>query len=269
MKSGIVKIVFLSAFLVVLACEKEIAWKLQSDNEQRIVIDAIITGERERQKVYISLTNPGMNQAIQPVSGLEVSVSTGDTSFLFTESPEESGLYISSEFRAVVQREYLLIVNHQGLIYQARAQAEPVARLGRLTLQWNADKQLYRYVPNETGSPAMTEILYNWSGNDGYCSVYGSCLAQETVYILENVDVNDQFGPETDIIYFPKGTVIHRRKYSLTDQHQNFIRSLLMETAWRGGLFDVQQGNVPSNISNGALGFFAVCMVDADSATVD
>jgi hypothetical protein len=38
-----------------------------------------------------------------------------------------------------------------------------------------------------------------------------------------------------------------------------------METEWSGGVFDVQHGNVNTNLSNGALGFFGVCMVVIDT----
>ena len=30
----------------------------------------------------------------------------------------------------------------------------------------------------------------------------------------------------------------------------------MLETEWRGGLFDSPPANVPSNVSNGALGYF-------------
>jgi hypothetical protein len=80
--------------------------------------------------------------------------------------------------------------------------------------------------------------------------------------------VNNIFGPAKDTIYFPAGTKIIRRKYSLSKEHQDFIRTLLIETEWRGGIFDVQQGNVLTNISNGARGFFAACMVLSDTTVV-
>jgi hypothetical protein len=42
-----------------------------------------------------------------------------------------------------------------------------------------------------------------------------------------------------------------------------------METEWSGGLFDVQPGNVTTNLTNGALGYFAVCMIVSDTIYVN
>ena len=37
------------------------------------------------------------------------------------------------------------------------------------------------------------------------------------------------------------------------------------ETNWRGGLFDVERGNIPTNMSAGAIGYFAASSVVSDS----
>jgi hypothetical protein len=42
----------------------------------------------------------------------------------------------------------------------------------------------------------------------------------------------------------------------------------MAETEWRGGLFDVQPGNVRTNLSEGAVGYFAVSQVAADSTII-
>jgi hypothetical protein len=39
----------------------------------------------------------------------------------------------------------------------------------------------------------------------------------------------------------------------------------MAETEWRGGLFDVQPGNVRTNLSEGAVGYFSVSAVVADT----
>jgi hypothetical protein len=114
----------------------------------------------------------------------------------------------------------------------------------------------------------MTEVFYDWSFDHDYCNIYGFCTAAETYYTLNNEDVNKAFGPDRQVIRFPVGTTIIRKTYSLSVEHQQFLRSLLMETDWRGGLFDVQAGNVNTNITNGAKGFFGVCMVVSDTTVV-
>ena len=63
-------------------------------------------------------------------------------------------------------------------------------------------------------------------------------------------------------------TTIIESKYSVTPEHAGFIRSMLLETEWRGGLFDVAQGNLETNLSQGAFGFFAISTVIRDTLTV-
>jgi hypothetical protein len=82
------------------------------------------------------------------------------------------------------------------------------------------------------------------------------------------VDIIKEFAPAKQEVLFPEGTMVYRKKYSLSEDHQSFIRSLLIETEWRGGLFDVEHGNVQSNFTNGTLGYFGVCQVLSDSVLV-
>jgi hypothetical protein len=114
----------------------------------------------------------------------------------------------------------------------------------------------------------MTEVYYDWSHDTTYCTSYGYCSAGETYYILDNHDINAIFSPDKKQLYFPEGTMLIRKKYGLTESHQEFIRSLLMESDWSGGMFDVQHGNLESNLSEGALGYFGACMVVSDTTIV-
>jgi hypothetical protein len=77
------------------------------------------------------------------------------------------------------------------------------------------------------------------------------------------------YKPDKEIFQFPKGTTVIRRKYSVSDAYRAFLRSMLSETEWRGGVFDVQRSNVTTNLSEGAVGFFAVCSVVADTTVVE
>lgn len=45
-------------------------------------------------------------------------------------------------------------------------------------------------------------------------------------------------------------------KMSLSDNYYNYLRALFMETDWKEGYFSSQPGNLPTNFSSGAVGFF-------------
>ncbi|MEM9340065.1 MAG: hypothetical protein AAGA66_15115 [Bacteroidota bacterium] len=64
------------------------------------------------------------------------------------------------------------------------------------------------------------------------------------------------------------GVSIRQFKASLSDQHYSFMRAVFAETQFRGGLFYVIPGNVPTNVDNGGLGFFGASAVISRTFTV-
>lgn len=259
----------LCLLVILFACEKEYAWDTKSDNADRLVVDGILTNENIEQCIKLSLSVQDLNMNDRPVSGAIIIVTSDMDSYEFFESREEPGSYYSSTFQAVVDKQYRLSIVYGEGEYEATAEGFSVTTMGNPVFSGNEEGTLFNYVYLEAVEAEMLEINYNWTEVSEYCFEYGNCFAQESFYTLDIVDVNEIFAPPKQIIWFPLGTIIIRKKYSLSKDHQEFIRSLLMETEWRGGIFDVQHGNVPANISNGALGCFAVCMVISDTLNVN
>jgi len=258
-------------FLLVVGlaeCESEFPWKTKSKAISVLVVDAIITNEMKAQCVKANISNENVNLPSIPVSGLDITVSDSVHTYIFTESQAISGSYYSTPFQAVVGKKYKLTITDNSKVYAAEAYMVPLSPLDTFKLLKISNSVLYTYAPVWSGDPAMLEVYLDWTSVPLYCTIYGHCQAQETFYNLNDFEINKIFGPDLENISFPPGTKIVRTKYSLSAAHQSFLRSLLMETQWRGGLFDVQPGNVKSNISNGAFGFFGACMVLKDSLIV-
>ena len=117
---------------------------------------------------------------------------------------------------------------------------------------------------------AMYEISIDWSHLPAYGSLpKDSTSAKQYFYSLTTLDVNQIFLPENERVFFPKGSILIHKKYSLTADHEKFIRSLLIETQWNGGNFDIEEGNIYTNLSDGALGFFGACSVISDTLIVE
>jgi hypothetical protein len=262
---------YCSQFLILLlltGCEKQYPWNFKTIESTSIIVDGIITNELIPQCIRLSRTNTEMNDTMSPVSGATVFVYDSLGAYEFVESDDKPGSYYSEPFQVVVRQQYRLTILIENDTFQAVAEAVPVTAMDSLIVVLNDSTDLYWFRYSGTGEPSMTEVFYDWSHDPDYCSIYGNCYAKETFYTLDNIDVNEIFHPPRKIIYFPHGTVLVRRKYGLSETHQQFIRSLLMETDWSGGIFDVQHGNVETNVSNGALGFFAACMVISDTTTI-
>jgi hypothetical protein len=60
---------------------------------------------------------------------------------------------------------------------------------------------------------------------------------------------------------YTQGTRLTQTKYSLSDPHYTFLRALLLEIEYNGGIFGSVRADIPTNISNGGLGFFGACAV--------
>jgi hypothetical protein len=269
MKNRIIKycplVIFVTA-LFITSCEKEYTWKIKPSNKQALIVDGIITNEYKPQCIKLSLLNNDINAHFTAFSGATVSVSDSTLIHNFSESATEPGSYYSEAFQGVIGKTYTLTIHYLSYTFTASAHMVPITALDSIKLI--KKDSLYRYNHTEYGDPAMVEVYLDWSSSPKYCTTYGSCNALETFYILNNVDIVSVIPPDKEIIYFPKETRIIRRKYSLSTEHQAFLRSLLMETEWRGGVFDVQQGNVLTNLNNGALGYFGACMVLSDTTIV-
>lgn len=254
----IIILIFLSA------CEKEYNKLPEIKPLNTIVIESIITNEIKEQLVKLSYPIDSFNAKAKPISGAKVSIADKYSTIIFNEHPILKGHYYSQTFQGLTGRNYTLKVSFSGNIYEAIASMVPLITKDSFVLA--KEGTLYKYIQLYSEIPIMIELNYDWSMVQGYEFKKNSAL--EYLYTLNNIDVNKSFAPDKEKILVPAGTKIIKKRYSLTQQHQAFLRSLLMETEWSGGLFDVQRANVKTNISNGGLGFFAACTVVTDTIIV-
>jgi hypothetical protein len=97
----------------------------------------------------------------------------------------------------------------------------------------------------------------------------GVCEGLIVFYDLKTIDVQEGTKPPKEDFVIPAGATVVRRKYSVSPAYRSFLRAVMSETEWRGGAFDVERANPPTNLSNGAIGFFAVTTVAMDSTVVE
>ncbi len=266
--------IHIALLLLLSACVKEADWSVPEDVSNYIVLDGIITNEAKTQYLFIHYNKAGLNDASIPLSGAEVIISNEDVTFQFSEDPEEAGRYISdSTVLAQLDKNYSLLILYQDRIYSAQAYMVPGKTFPELTYIKNEDDDLYRidYVASsfETEDPAMWEVLIDWSAVAGYENEDPEdCRKKLLFYTLPTLDISQVFAPTVEQTSFPAGTQIDQRRYSLTPEHTAFIRTLLLETSWQGGVFPSDPANISTNLSDGALGFFGVCAVNSLSLIV-
>ena len=261
---------FIFLTLQFLGCEVETSWTFEDIETNLLVVTGIITNEKKAHEIILTKPSDELNQSNEGVSNALVYISDGDTTYKLTENMLKPGTYITdSNFRAVVNRIYTLVIIKDDRQYGSSASMLPVTPFNRLKLRYDESRLMFsidsvtQAFDNEES--AMYEINIDWTNVPGYEMIpTKDKVARMYYYSLSTVDISEVFSPEKEEIYFPAGTKIIEKKYSLSPAHASFIRSMLLETEWRGGLFDVAQGNVYSNLSHGAIGFFGACTVIED-----
>ncbi len=248
-----------------MSCEKSVEFNFTPNNKKFLIVDGIITNEYKNQKIYLSESVKTLNQSPALISGAEVSVSDGEKIYLFSE--QTPGTYVSDEkFSAVINKPLFLHINFEEKTYTAEARSVPVLSYNSLTLEQYNDT-LY-YISNQKAEFNPYEAaMYEVSADNYYSPDFESYKGEVKMYfyVLKTIDVGEIFPPRQQLILFPKETKISIKKYSLSPEHEKFIRSLLLEAQWSGGNFDTEKDNVYTNLSEGAFGFFAASNIISDS----
>ncbi len=259
-------ILLATVLLLFAACEAPFPYTPEN-TKKYVVIEGLLTNEFRYQKIKLTYSIATTQDTVEPVTGANVVVETKNRIFYFDESDSLPGVYISRKrFAATIDRVFRLTVTVGNQVFVAYTQAVPVKLMDSLQYEFLPDTGLYRisYVAPvfDPFESAMYEIFLDWSHVPGYRNKpFDSTHARMYFYTLRTMDVNELFQPYQEQVYFPRGTVILERKYSLTPFFESYVRALLLETHWSGSLFDVEHWNLPTNINGGALGFFTASSV--------
>jgi hypothetical protein len=249
---------------ILLACEESIDKEVLSQNENLLAVEGVLTNENKSHSVTLSFPYQSLNGEAAPVSGALVQIIQGGNVYTLTESPAGSGIYQTPVFRAVFDAVYTLSILHQGKEYFAQDSSVPVEPLAAIDYRKVNDQ--YQLVLNNTGSNAnYVDHSIDWKNTTSCTNI---CEGRIVFYDLKTIDVNEIYKPAKEDFLFPVNTTIIRRKYSMSPAYRAFLRSVLSETEWRGGNFDIERSNTTTNLSTGAIGFFAVTTVVSDTTVV-
>ena len=259
-------ILLLFMYLLVIACEEAIDLPLQSIELDILVVEGIVTNEKINHRIKLSHPYISQSKKSVPATGAMVSITNGVDSVSLTEFPTGSGEYYTPKVRAVFGETYTLLIRYNGKEYLAKDSAVPVGPMQ--VLEYSKVGDLYTLNFHESGQdPYFIDHTITWK-NTASCIIGSSCEGRIVFYDLKTIDVNEIFKPEKQKFNFPVNSIVIRKKYSVSAAYQTFLRSVLSETEWRGGVFDVQRANATTNLSYGAIGFFAVSTVVTDTTIV-
>lgn len=243
--------------VMLTACE-EVVDRPIVPGEKRMVVEGVLTNERTVHKVKIGWSFTDADGSGQHISGAFVRIIEGTTVYPLTENPNAPGEYLTPEMRAVSGRDYILHINYEGKDYSAQDRSVSVEPL--TPLQYREVSGGYTLTLDKTGQdPNYIRHAIAWKDGAGLVIFYD----------LKTVDVQEGTRPPKEDFVFPAGSLVVRRKFSVSPAYKSFLRGVLSETEWRGSAFDAERANAPTNLTNGAIGFFAVTTVTMDSTVVE
>ncbi len=281
-RTNVYKYLFL-IFLGFAACLQPLDWEEAENPSGRLVVEGLITSERTVHTVKLTRTQAVIVDTLpEMVSEAQVIIGDGEQEFHLQETAP--GIYQTDTLQGEVGKTYHLTVRWNDQTFEAFAEmvkaqpAEPVA-----VFKWDDRLQLpegvtyFQFLYRDNfGAPApyryrvFSEIPENvadyyppdWTVPNWIKRRMDSgdlITADSTFYLHPGLEPPAIFAyGETNVSGVTYGSRIVELFYSMTDEHYNYVRAVLSETEWKGlGPFSYISADVPTNLTNGALGFFA------------
>ena len=264
-------ILFAGIFLGSFSCTEKIDWELKYDMEPLLVVEGKVTDEAKAHEVVLSRPVE-MNGEPEPVTGAVVAIYDGDRVHALEEDPRRPGTYLTDPgFAGRVGRGYQLRISYGTFRITAVAFMREVTPFKSMRPYLvRQQPPLYEVSIHESDQPAIVRLELHW----GHLPGYDTLPPEETRaliyhYTLGSVDVNRIFAPDREHVRFPPGTIVFREKESVNPAYEEFLRGMLSETDWRGGVFDVLPGNARTNLSEGGIGYFSAASVIRDTVVIN
>jgi len=204
------------------------------------------------------------------VSGAEVALYDGSDSIFLHEDPIRKGVYLTDpDVQGVANRNYALLVKVNDFSCWAVTRMVGVSPI-RYPMYYKVsdDPELYEVYFTGSDSPSLIKLELDWSMVDGYEALpdeENHAVVFGYYFSVLTVDANELFASNHDRVRFPPGTKAILTKESLSEGYQEYLRGMLSETTWNGGMFDVKPGDPYTNLSAGAIGYFSASSVLKDS----
>ena len=262
----------MAACLLASSCDEQVDWDLHYQEEDLLVVEGKISSELRQHEVKLTRPLQEMNGTPGPVSGAQLDIFDGRQVYTLSESLESPGIYrTDSLFAAAPNQYYQLRILHEGKRISAVSFMREVEAFQFMTVYpVQEDPPLLEAYISKSDEPSIVRLELDWSHVPGYNALPDSQNhAVIYHYSLNSVDVNEIFKPAQEHVRFPPGTIVFREKESVSPWYAEFLRGMLSETDWRGGMFDVLPGNARTNMEGDAIGFFTAADILRDTVEVD
>lgn len=263
-------IVFLQVLTV--SCEKEVVLDLSDRQGLYLVVEANIDDVSSNQWIRLSRSSSYYEvSAGKPVSDAKVTITRDESDHVFNESHVDSlaGYYINSTLANKLRYgTYRLTVEHEGRTYSAESEYKPVPDIDSVTIDLNF------FSSSGLTSDTLYDINIHFRNLKGEVSYYLVDLyinrklqtgkpSQKTVF--SDQDLEDYVSYSVKTISqddFDDGDMLGLALRSISREMYEFYQVFFFQTDLSGNPFaGAPPANIPTNLSEGAIGFFQVSSV--------
>jgi len=264
--------------LFLVACTEEIDFDLNDDGFDRLVVEGFFTDQAKAHQIKLSRTTSYFDEEEVPVvSGAQVRISNTLGEWTLTEDPPGSGLYYTpSDAAGTVGYDHTLSIEIDGESYKATDHMNPTAVVDSAAVEWvpvegEEDFNGYWAVNMWTTERAGTEDFYRWrtlingvtDGDTIAFSSYTNDIGFDGA-VLEGFTVE---GFSEDAMQI--GDTISVEQHGISEAYYLMLQGTFEQTEVQGGLFDPPPANIPTNVSNGGLGFFSASAVSEFTLVIE
>ncbi|MFT6948232.1 MAG: hypothetical protein ACJARP_002665 [Vicingaceae bacterium] len=251
-----------------LGCKQEVDFPLPKGGGQRLVVDGIITNETKAHQVKLTYSSKFNSTVIPLVDDATVFITEGTNSYML--QGKGKGLYeTDSIVTGEIEKTYTLnITLKNGMSYQAESTMQGIGNIDslRIVLKKDAIIQEEYYSIIGTATILSEYFMVETEINGERDGTIQDVSFENSRYLLNGQIINAEIGfIQNDNSKLISGSnEINIRILSIDQNYREFISAFqeqLQNGSFLGGLFDGPAANVPSNISNGALGAFGAFAV--------
>lgn len=268
MSKVIIKILVLA--LLFSSCQENIDFDLNTE-KSRLVIDGGISTQKKRHLIKLTETvSFYQNEAAQGVSGANVQISGGGDSWTLIEG--DAGEYYTDSVQGKVGVTYQLTINHNGETYEASEYLFPVVDIDTIPVlkeegfdfENDQPKDFVNIYLKATEAKGLGDYyLWKFKALKPDTAFWKDMTPKYRDWTFASDEFVDGNSPEKgwqifggyDTTEIPYGTIIEFEMNSISKEYYTFLDAIGKQV-FRGGLFDGPPANVPTNMSNGALGYF-------------
>ncbi len=270
-------LLFIAVLTVIsVSCEKEVILDLSDREGLYLIVEANIDDTSPGQWIRLSYSSSYYDVSEgRPVRNAIVKVNDGETDFIFTESDIDSlkGYYINENIGGeLTDVSYKLTIEHDDKIFVSRSEYRPVPEIDSITLRLSFFSQIG--LIDEKRYDIFIHFSELHGKGDHYLvdlDIAGTLVtaspAQKTVISDENlgkyVSRSVATISEDEIM---EGDILTLKMRSISREKYEFYQIFFFQTDLSGNPFaGAPPANIPTNMSEGARGFFQVSSVSSAS----